>query len=84
MEIYAKHNKYKEEFSLISRIFDNRVIAQLNDLVKVVNGYNHSKSCQKGSMGCRFSFPRLPSDETLIAHPIPDEELESQDPVVKD
>ena len=57
---------------------------QLNDLVKEVNVHNHTKSCQKGSMGCRFSFPRLPSDETLIAHPIPDEELESQDPVVKD
>ena len=57
---------------------------QLNELVKDVNVHNHTKSCQKGNMGCRFSFPRLPSDETLIAHPIPDEQLESQDPVVKD
>ena len=44
----------------------------LNDLVKEVNVHHHTKSCKKGTNTCRFSFPRLPSDETLIAYPIPE------------
>ena len=46
--------------------------ASLNDLVKQVNVHNHTNSCKKGTNTCRFSFPRLPSDETLIANPIPE------------
>ena len=44
----------------------------LNDLVKEVNVHHHTNSCKKGTNTCRFSFPRLPSDETLIAYPIPE------------
>ena len=44
----------------------------LNDLVKEVNVHHHTKSCKKGTSTCRFSFPRLPSDKTLIAYPIPE------------
>ena len=47
---------------------------QLDALVKEVNVHNHTKSCQKGGKGCRFSFPRLPSKRTIIAHPIPEED----------
>ena len=43
---------------------------QLDALVKEVNIHNHTKSCQKGGNGCRFSFPKLPSKETLVAHPV--------------
>ena len=32
--------------------------------------HKHTKSCRKGNKICRFSFPRLPSDETLIAKPL--------------
>ena len=42
----------------------------LNKLVKEVNVHKHTKSCRKGNKICRFSFPRLPSDETLIAKPL--------------
>ena len=48
-------------------------------LVKDVNVHNHTKSCQKGGLGCRFDFPRLPSEETLIANPIADDELETEE-----
>ena len=44
----------------------------LNDLVKEVNVHHHTNTCKKGTTTCRFSFPRLPSDETLIAYPIPE------------
>ena len=41
------------------------------NLVKEVNVHHHTKSCQKGkSIGCRFNFPRFPSNKTIIAHPI--------------
>ena len=48
---------------------------KLNNLVKEVNIHKHSKSCQKGSNPCRFSFPRLPSNRTLISNPISEEEF---------
>ena len=46
--------------------------APLNDLVKEVNVHHHTNTCKKGTNTCRFSFPRLPSNETLIACPIPE------------
>ena len=48
----------------------------LNKLVKEVNVHKHTKSCQKGTNPCRFSFPRLPSNRTLISNPLPEEELD--------
>ena len=54
----------------------------LNDLVKEVNVHHHSKSCQKGGNGCRFSFPRLPSNETLVAYPSSAEDSENVENIV--
>ena len=150
MKNVAKHKFYKDEFLLITRIFDNRIKAFINNIlmanesvehysyriefqvrglphlhgvfwlneeavknykdengdftenvtelidkwvscslqtgnphldavVQEVNVHNHTKSCQKGGLGCRFDFPRLPSEETLIANPIADDELETEE-----
>ena len=44
---------------------------ELDKLVQKFNCHDHKKSCYKRkSVGCRFNFPRFPSDRTLIAHPI--------------
>jgi len=43
---------------------------ELNNLVRQVNCHKHTRSCRKGKFACRFSFPRLPSDETLVAKPL--------------
>ena len=51
----------------------------LDKLVQEVNVHHHTKSCQKGGHGCRFSFPRLPSKETLVAQPISEEDFPSKD-----
>ena len=48
---------------------------KLNKLAKEVNTDKHTKSCQKGNDPCRFSFPRLPSDRTLISNPLSKEDL---------
>ena len=45
-------------------------IEKLDQLVAEVNVHGHTKSCQKGKSFCRFNFPRLPSNETLIAGPL--------------
>ncbi|XP_060756276.1 uncharacterized protein LOC132867382 [Neoarius graeffei] len=34
-----------------------------------VHSRNHSKSCKKGNVACRFGFPKLPVDETFITRP---------------
>ena len=44
---------------------------ELNKLVSEVNVHSHTSSCQRGTLACRFNFPKLPSDETLIASPLP-------------
>lgn len=59
--------KRTKENELGEQILD----VELNDLVKSVNKHHrHTKSCRKGNVSCRFNFPRLPSDETLIAKPL--------------
>ena len=59
----------------------------LDQLVKELNIHKHTKSCQKGkNISCRFSFPRLPSNRTLIAKPLSEEELgkEEYERILKD
>ena len=43
----------------------------LNKLVQEVNMHRHTKSCKKNTGNCRFHFPRMPSDKTIIATPLP-------------
>ena len=44
---------------------------ELDSIVKKVNVHDHKKSCKRNGQECRFDFPRLPSEETLVAHPLP-------------
>ena len=53
---------------------------ELNELVKEVNVHKHTKSCMKRGNGCRFKFPRMPSEETIIAKPL-DDSLEEDEGV---
>ncbi|KAK0145562.1 hypothetical protein N1851_015516 [Merluccius polli] len=39
-----------------------------------VHSRNHSKSCKKGNVLCRFGFPKLPMDKTIITSPIVDDD----------
>ena len=51
---------------------------ELNKIVSEVNCHKHTKSCRKYKTNCRFHFPRLPSDETLIARPLSDDMPEAE------
>ena len=45
----------------------------VRDRVLQVQWHHHTKSCKKHGTLCRFSFPRYPSEFTIIATTIPDE-----------
>ena len=79
IEDYKKDSEFDEEE--IGTLIDQWISCSLNtdneDLnkrVREVNVHKHTKTCQRGSNLCRFSFPKLPSDKTLIAKPLSVEE----------
>ena len=49
--------------------------SKLNKIVREVNVHKHTKSCRRSNKICRFNFPRMPSDRTLIAKPLDEENL---------
>ena len=44
----------------------------MNKIVKESNVHKHTKSCEKYGEGCRFHFPKPPSNHTIIAKPVAD------------
>ena len=50
----------------------------LDELVKTFQIHRHTKSCRKKNCYCRYGFPKFPSDKTLIAKP-----LDEEDPIKK-
>lgn len=44
-------------------------IESCSNIVKEVQIHHHSKSCKKFGSECRFGFPKLPSEKTIIAQP---------------
>ena len=53
-------------------------IEGVSDIVKEVQVHHHTKTCYKKGQDCRFGFPRLPSDRTLIAQPLDKADFESE------
>ena len=47
----------------------------LKDIVEQVQIHHHTKSCYKKGKGCRYGFPKLPSNRTIIAQPIQEENM---------
>ena len=45
----------------------------LYSIVSTVQKHDHTKSCLKKHGKCRYGFPKLPSDRTLLAKPLPDD-----------
>ena len=70
--------------ALIDRITTvslNNSDKSLNELVRKLQTHYHKKTCWRFQK-CRFSFPRLPSDETIIATPLP-ESMDKEERKVK-
>ncbi|XP_068069853.1 uncharacterized protein [Danio rerio] len=60
---------------------DPNVDPELHKIVTEVqlHSKNHSKSCKKGKVVCRFGFPKLPMPKTMITHPMPERPDEGDD-----
>ena len=77
MKIFRNEKKSKhEEFKKIEKeIKDHHVEKnerQLNQLVREVNMHHCTRSCRKyHKEKCRYDFPRLFSQETIISNPLP-------------
>ena len=77
IEKYIKYNENGIEYTDdITELIDewvsvsrNTESEELNNLVTEVNTHSHTKSCLKRGKGCRYKFPRLPSDYTIISKP---------------
>ena len=61
---------------------------KLNDIVSETQMHKHTKkSCLKRGYGCRFNFPRPPSNRTMISRPInelyPEEDNDGQQKIIE-
>ena len=45
-------------------------IEGVSEIVEQVQVHRHTKTCYKRGKNCRFGFPRLPSEKTIIAQPL--------------
>ena len=53
--------------------------ADLDQIVREVQVHHHTKTCKKGARNyCRFGYPRLPSNETIIALPLEIEDVDER------
>ena len=50
----------------------------VSDIVKEVQIHHHTKTCRKYGSKCRFNFPKFPSEETIIAQPLCDDDFPTQ------
>ena len=50
----------------------------VSDIVKEVQIHHHTKTCRKYGSKCRFNFPKFPSEETLIAQPLCEDDFATQ------
>ena len=53
-------------------------IKDLTEIVEEVQKHTHSLSCKKYGQQCRFGFPRFPSERTIIAQPLREEDFSSK------
>ena len=51
---------------------------EVQDIVEDVQYHRHSKSCRKHGDFCRFQYPKLPSDETIVAQPLDSSKYSSE------
>ena len=50
----------------------------LLNIVGTVQKHKHTKSCLKYNGGCRYGFPKLPSEETILAKPLVEPDMEKR------
>ena len=75
----SSSNLNEEDKAVLSKFVDKFIKCSLDedeydddfiDIVNSVQKHNHSHTCYKKGPSCRFGFPRLPSERTIIATPL--------------
>ena len=72
-----------DQSSILRRFIDSFISCSLeddtvSDIVKEVQIHHHTKTCRKYGSKCRFNFPKFPSEETLIAQPLCEDDFATQ------
>ena len=77
-----------QQLQTLKRFIDNFISCSLTvtdenfkcieSIVKEVQVHHHTKTCQKYKTKCRFGYPKLPSEETIIAQPLNKEDFNSE------
>ena len=67
-------SEFNEEHDALAAFIDKFCTCSLKDprtrdIVRSVNMHNHTKSCKKFMIDCRFWYPRFPSLRTIISTP---------------
>ena len=72
-----KPDKRPDEWEIQNNMVDEAKTHKtfLKDIVEQVQIHHHTKSCYKKGKGCRYGFPKLPSNRTIIAQPIKEENM---------
>ena len=61
--------------TFISCSLENEIVS---DIVKEVQIHHHTRTCRKYGSKCRFKFPKFPSEETIIAQPLCEDDFPTQ------
>ena len=73
----AEENMIKLVESLVSVELPDDNDDLLN-IVGTVQRHNHTKSCLKNKGKCRYGFPKLPSEKTILAKPLEEPDLKKR------
>ena len=68
---------------ILTRFIDTFISCSLDNskvghIVKEVQIHHHTKTCRKYGSNCRFNFPRFPSEETIVAQPLCEDDFPSK------
>ena len=75
LEQYMKEDEFDYDLDKLPELIDQFVTCEIPEdtfikkLVEELQSHSHSKTCKKKGSFCRFDYPKLPSNRTLIARP---------------
>ena len=77
-----------DQMVILQNFIDTFISCSLKDpsvhhIVKEVQIHHHSKTCRKYGSKCRFGFPKYPSEHTIVAQPLVEDNFPSKSDMEK-
>ena len=74
----------KDEREITASFVDSFITCSLDDpgtrdIVQEVQKHSHRETCKKKGNSCRFGFPRYPSERTIIAQPLHEDDYPTEE-----